>query len=723
MAAMMGKTDQVISESIHVYVRIRPDIQVAPNPAFDDSFDDDEEKKHTEDDNEEEQREKSANNDPKQGDNGVIDFDIDGKCVYGSIGQQKQQQHQQGRQRGQLTEFSFDSCLGGTSSQEEVYNACARPIVESALRGYSGTILAYGPTGSGKTFTMRGGADDETSGIIPRCMSQILRSTHGTTGIWVSYLQIYCESLGDLLNPQSTELSIRERSGGNVFVENISSARIDSLQDLNDMLARGDANRATAATHANAASSRSHAALVVNLSIPDADEGERRDAQGVSCKGASLVLVDLAGSERHEASAGKYLRLEEAKKINLSLSALGNCMSALAEGRPHVPYRDSKLTRLLQGSLGGGARTAVIVNLPPGGDTTGESLNALRFASRAKKVKVVSKVERFVDYEVLYRAAQKELDECQDRLMQRDRDIASLEARADRNESRAEDFEHQVTILRRHLAAKEAQPSASIGDVHDGDGTGVVHKEDDKVEAAVQVKLAEMEAHWQKQMQELTGKHLEDVGAVRREYAGKVAALRRDITSLKSTISQEQDALFSEREGHLATIQELNRTRQRVRDEDAARAESTSDALQNLDEKRRNIEALEQSVRQERDEIERMRETMATMVSKSQIADMERLFEQTVATLTKRLESIEGPSTGAAGGSDDDDDWSLGSPTDNFANRQPLQPAAPTQASRMGPGVRPPYQSSSGSTKQGSNARIEIGRVRKVGGGGGGKMW
>jgi kinesin family protein 5 len=253
----------------------------------------------------------------------------------------------------------------------------------------------------------------------------------------VSYLQIYCEIVSDLLNPagiapaptspdaatasttggETLQLSIREK-GGRVFVEGLSRAPVTNMQDLVNVLARGDANRATAETNMNATSSRSHAALMVSILMPEAaavaaataasGNGASASASSSSSKPAPgaatfreslLVLVDLAGSERATASAGRqHLRLEEAKAINLSLSALGNCMSALAECRKHVPYRDSKLTRLLQGSLGGGARTSVMVNIAPGVDDTGEVLNALRFAARASKVKVVAKVRDVIQF-------------------------------------------------------------------------------------------------------------------------------------------------------------------------------------------------------------------------------------------------------------------------------------------------------------------------------------
>lgn len=201
-----------------------------------------------------------------------------------------------------------------------------------------------------------------------RCVEQILRDKTEQCEVWASYLQIYCETITDLLwqngfdenvtdnnYDQSRPLAIRERSDGHgvVCVEGLSKFSINNLEDLWDLLQKGDKNRATASTNMNETSSRSHAVLIIKIIIKD-------NNSSVSYRESTLMLVDLAGSERATASEGRVaMRLEEAKAINLSLSALGNCMNALAEGRPHIPYRDAKLTRLLQGCLGGSARTAV----------------------------------------------------------------------------------------------------------------------------------------------------------------------------------------------------------------------------------------------------------------------------------------------------------------------------------------------------------------------------
>ena len=278
------------------------------------------------------QRPLSPSDDQSEIGSRIARFEPDGSCTYFSSS--SKQEH----------DFKFDACFGENISQEHIYATVAKPIVDSAIRGYSGTIFAYGPTGSGKTYTMTGLDNDNDRGIFPRCIEQILNQTHGVADISISYLQIYCEMVGDLLNPNCGTLSIRERSEGSIFVEGISKSKIACLEDLKTVLSTGEMNRSTASTLMNSSSSRSHAALIVTISFT----GQTSSQTGANLSDArkresSLILVDLAGSERSTASNGHYSRLEEAKAINLSLSALGNCMSALAEGRSHVPYRDSKL--------------------------------------------------------------------------------------------------------------------------------------------------------------------------------------------------------------------------------------------------------------------------------------------------------------------------------------------------------------------------------------------
>jgi hypothetical protein len=262
---------------------------------------------------------------------------------------------------------------------------------------------------------MRGADDGPDAGVIPRALARLVAARDaappGAITLTFSAVQIYCEMLHDLLDPHaSAALSIRDGSGapGNgggsgVFVQGLSRHPLPSVAAGLQLLRRSDATRAVAATLLNATSSRSHAAYLVHVERRGTAPGASR---APTLLAATLTLVDLAGSERVKRSGVQHQALEETKAINLSLSALGNCVASLAQGRDHVPFRDSKLTRLLSQSLGGNARTSLLVALAPGADSSGDNLSSLQFASRAGQVKCGAVRNERVDYAQLYAAAQ-----------------------------------------------------------------------------------------------------------------------------------------------------------------------------------------------------------------------------------------------------------------------------------------------------------------------------
>jgi len=239
------------------------------------------------------------------------------------------------------------------SNQQEVYEQTAKPAVISILEGYNSTIFAYGQTGTGKTFTMEGftySSTDIQRGIIPRSIDEIfnyiesLSSSDTKFMVRASYLQIYNEMISDLLKPEKTSLQIREDKKKGVFVEGLSEWAVRSPGDIYTLLQRGALARATASTKMNDVSSRSHAVFVITveqMTIIDDGKGDSL----TQIKVGKLNLVDLAGSERIRVTGATGKQLEESKKINKSLSALGNVIYALTDnkGRTHIPYRDSKV--------------------------------------------------------------------------------------------------------------------------------------------------------------------------------------------------------------------------------------------------------------------------------------------------------------------------------------------------------------------------------------------
>lgn len=285
--------------------------------------------------------------------------------------------------------FTFDSVYGWDSKQGDIYDDAVRPLVDSVLHGFNGTIFAYGQTGTGKTHTMQGVSEDpDMRGVIPNSFqhifTQISRTQNQKYLVRSSYLEIYQEEIRDLLcKDNNKKLELKENSEFGVYVKDLTSVVTKSVTEIEHVMNIGNQSRSVGFTNMNERSSRSHAIFVITVEC--SEEGpDGRDHIRVG----KLNMVDLAGSERQSKTGVKGKRLKEATKINLSLSALGNVISALVDGRStHVPYRDSKLTRLLQDSLGGNAKTVMIATVGPSHQHFNESLATLRYASRAKNIK------------------------------------------------------------------------------------------------------------------------------------------------------------------------------------------------------------------------------------------------------------------------------------------------------------------------------------------------
>ncbi|KAM6954175.1 kinesin-like protein KIF3C [Aplochiton taeniatus] len=287
--------------------------------------------------------------------------------------------------------FTFDAVYNGDSKQRDLYDESVRPLIDSVLAGFNGTIFAYGQTGTGKTYTMQGAwLDPEKRGVIPNAFDHIF--THISCSqsdrqylVRASYLEIYREEVRDLLDPNhgtARALDLRESPESGVYVRDLTSCVCKSVKEIEEVMNVGNQARAVGATDMNEHSSRSHALFLITVECSQPGPDGRKHIRV-----GRLNLVDLAGSERQAKTGVRGERLKEAAKINLSLSALGNVISALADGRSsHVPYRDSKLTRLLQDSLGGNARTVMVATLGPAPQHYEETLTTLRYANRAKNI-------------------------------------------------------------------------------------------------------------------------------------------------------------------------------------------------------------------------------------------------------------------------------------------------------------------------------------------------
>ena len=286
--------------------------------------------------------------------------------------------------------FTFDGVYDADSTNEEIYTDFVGPLVESVLEGYNGCVFAYGQTSCGKTFSMQGlETVNMQRGIINRAIDQIFENIQVTDvtyyTIRASYLEIYNEEIRDLINKGNRyKLEIKEHPEKGVYVRGLSSVEVTTVEEMEEVVEYGGWNRALGATALNPDSSRSHCIFIIDFELCFTSEGDNKE----HFRSGRLNLVDLAGSERQRKAKLGEERLKEATKINLSLSALGNVISALVNEKcKHIPYRASKLTRLLQDSLGGNSRTLMIACLSPGANNYHETLSTLRYANRAKNIK------------------------------------------------------------------------------------------------------------------------------------------------------------------------------------------------------------------------------------------------------------------------------------------------------------------------------------------------
>lgn len=314
--------------------------------------------------------------------------------------------------------FTFDGAYFVDSTTENIYNEIAYPLVEGVTEGYNGTIFAYGQTGCGKSFTMQGITDPASQrGVIPRAFDHIFETVSVAEStkflLHASYCEIYNEEIRDLLGKDAKQkLDLKEHPEKGVYVNGLTMHPVHNVHDCEKIMQKGWSNRAVGATLMNADSSRSHSIFTINIEMVTEDEaGEEHIRAG------KLNLVDLAGSERQAKTGATGDRLKEATKINLSLSALGNVISALVDGKSkHIPYRDSKLTRLLQDSLGGNTKTLMVACLSPADNNYDETLSTLRYANRAKNIQNKPKINEDPK-DALLRQYQEEIEKLKAMLM------------------------------------------------------------------------------------------------------------------------------------------------------------------------------------------------------------------------------------------------------------------------------------------------------------------
>ncbi|XP_022149413.1 kinesin-like protein KIN-7K, chloroplastic [Momordica charantia] len=338
------------------------------------------------------------------------------------------------------TAYAYDRVFGPTTTTRHVYDIAAQHVVSGAMEGVNGTIFAYGVTSSGKTHTMHG--DQRSPGIIPLAVKDAFSIIQETPNreflLRVSYLEIYNEVVNDLLNPAGQNLRIREDAQG-TFVEGIKEEVVLSPAHVLSLIAAGEEHRHVGSTNFNLLSSRSH--TIFKLTIESSPCGENSEGEAVNL--SQLNLIDLAGSESSKAET-TGIRRKEGSYINKSLLTLGTVISKLTDGRAnHIPYRDSKLTRLLQSSLSGHGRVSLICTVTPASSSSEETHNTLKFAHRAKHIEIQAAQNKIIDEKSLIKKYQNEIRCLKEELDQLKRGIMT--------DPQLRDSEDDIVLLKQKL--------------------------------------------------------------------------------------------------------------------------------------------------------------------------------------------------------------------------------------------------------------------------------
>ncbi|GFQ00905.1 kinesin-related protein 4 [Phtheirospermum japonicum] len=372
--------------------------------------------------------------------------------------------------------FAFDHVFDQECSNARIYELLTKDIISAAVEGFNGTAFAYGQTSSGKTFTMNGSENDP--GIIYRAVKDVFAKIQKTSDreflIRVSYMEIYNEDINDLFAVENQKLQIHESLERGVFVAGLREEIVNSADQILNLIKLGEANRHFGETNMNARSSRSHTIFRMVIESKEKDS-ESRDSSSSddAIRVSFLNLVDLAGSERVAKTGAGGVRLKEGKHINKSLMILGNVINKLSEGgkqRGHIPYRDSKLTRILQPALGGNAKTSIICTVAPEEVHIEETKGTLQFASRAKRITNCVQVNEILTDAALLKRQQLEIEELRRKLQG----------------NHAEVFEQQILKLRNDMLKYELEREKLAAELEEERRS---HKERDQCIKEQQMKI------------------------------------------------------------------------------------------------------------------------------------------------------------------------------------------------------------------------------------------
>lgn len=448
----------------------------------------------------------------------------------------------------------FDKVFPPQTTQEQVYTVAAKSIVADVLNGYNGTIFAYGQTSSGKTHTMEGVIRDESlQGIIPRIVYDMFDHIYEVNGnaefiIKVSYYEIYMEKVRDLLDITKHNLSVKEDKNRVPYVKGATERFVTSPEEVFDTIEEGKSNRHIAVTNMNEHSSRSHSVFLINLQQECLETHRKLSGK--------LYLVDLAGSEKVSKTGAEGHVLDEAKNINKSLSALGNVISALADGgKSHIPYRDSKLTRILQESLGGNAKTTIIICCSPAMYNEAETKTTLDFGKRAKTIHNAVKVNEDLtadEWKGKYERERERNARLRGKLEQLDDELARW--RNGQIVNPQEQIQLNISFLEDSYSANSMTESAQELESHALSPTHLdalrrqIEEQDQLIESARQDQVS-LEAeigriqkeneHYKKEIQMVIG-NLEDLAGRYEEKIHEIEVKNTEITNLTKNLEEHK---------------------------------------------------------------------------------------------------------------------------------------------------------------------------------------
>ena len=518
--------------------------------------------------------------------------------------------------------FTFDKIFDWKCAQKDVYDGAAARIVDASIEGYNGTIFCYGQTGTGKTHTMEGKDDPPTErGILPLAFHHVFDAIAKDSGpgveslVRASFLEIYNENVRDLLSKDQTKMcALKETPDLGVYVDGLTTFVVKSALEMRKVLEVGKKNRSVGATLMNADSSRSHSIFTVTVETSRVRPGDPPGAEPHITVG-KLNLVDLAGSERQSKTRASGDRLKEATKINLSLSALGNVISALVDGKSqHIPYRDSKLTRLLQDSLGGNTKTVMIANIGPADYNFDETMSTLRYANRAKNIKNEPKINEDPK-DAMLREFQEEIARLKAQLERRSSGSGACDANAsftkggydgeDAANVEVDRDEDQLVALRREVAAEMEASMRDAGSVADlakikAKAEATAHEEMEKLMRAKDASVEERE-RVRRAMEEQSIELELQLEEARRDRE------RRDATELR----------LREMESKLIHgVEDLEKRNKELEKEARAEEDALEERAVGNEEARRRIETLEREARKKKEDFDHKKNAVAEITRK-----------------------------------------------------------------------------------------------------------